>query len=274
MLNGRLGILFRLFGRGIVRKLMIPLVTLGILAVPMFAVEWNGSNLELWGVELPNNDKIIIISDKNPADFREQTMGDYVRELLSWWWVTVGLVYLLPVVLMPSTASFARDQVLWLRLTPCSARELALARLWRVVTALCFLGGMSLIVAFAVSYWHEISCTPAVWTVVGVLAHGLWAGGVVLVIGPLLRTPVDRALGSFFALLTPIIAFLLYVALEPKLPKTLQEWWPYTIPFAKLPTSPKAHILTSAAIGLVGLILSLVIQPGHWRSMNALIKRS
>jgi preprotein translocase subunit Sss1 len=253
--------------------MFLPLLTLGILVFPMLAVHWTGSSLELWGVKLSNNDTIIISDDMSISN-RDQAIDDYLRELLSWWWVTVGLVYLLPVVLMSSTASFARDQVLWLRMTPCSARELALARLWRVMTALFLLGGIGFVVALITSYWHEISCSTAVWTVAGVLAHGLWAGGVVLVIGPLLRTPVDRALGSFCAFLTPVIAFLLYIAFEPKLPKSLQEWWPFTIPFAKLPTNSKAHILTSAAIGVVGLILSLVIQPGHWRSMNPPIQRS
>ncbi len=275
-MNGRLGVLCRLFGRGVFAQLLPSIAVLAVLAVPMFAVRWHGSGLELWGVVF---DKNVIELDSGDGSAREKAMGDYLRELFSWWWVFVSLAYLLPVVLMVSAASFSRDQVLWLRMTPCSARELAVARLCRVLVALAVLSVLGLSLALAATYWHDTDPAVALWTVAGMLAHGLFAAGVVLLVGPLLRTPVDRALGSFFAFLAPIVAFMVFVALEPKLPSAVKEWWPYTIPFAKLQTGTTphvlgtagigAHVLSSAAVGAVGLLLSVLVQPGHWRSENA-----
>lgn len=263
-MRSSLPVLFQLFGRGACRKMLGVIGLLGLLTVPMLAVEWNGSELELWGVRFE--------SAGDPT--REAALGNYHRELISWWWGIVGLAYLLPVVLMTAAASFSRDQVLWLRMTPCSARELALARLWRVSVSLLGLGSVGLPVAVGVSYWHDAPCRAAVWTVAGMLAHGLWAAGIVLLVGPMLRTPVDRALGAFFAFLTPVFAFLLFVAFEPQFCPTVRGWWPFAIPFIRLPLDPKPHILSAAGLGAVGMFLSVVIQPGHRRYSNAPTSRS
>ncbi|WP_193788992.1 hypothetical protein, partial [Zavarzinella formosa] len=151
-MTGKFRILFRLSGRGVVRKAVITLVTLAVLAVPMFAVQRKGSTLELWGVELPKSTTIYISDDESVAESEaakalDDATEDYLRELFSWWWMIAGLAYVLPVMLMPSSASFARDQVLWLRMTPCSARDLALARLWRVGVALAVVGAPGIVVA-------------------------------------------------------------------------------------------------------------------------------
>ncbi|WP_238537658.1 hypothetical protein, partial [Zavarzinella formosa] len=94
-----------------------------------------------------------------------------------------------------------------------------------------------------------------------------------LAVGPLLRSPVARALGSFSAFLTPVIAFVVFVAVEFKLPRHAQEWWPYVIPFVKLPAAPGPHILSSAALGVAGLVLSLLVQPGRPRPTGASTER-
>ncbi len=258
-MSGRLAVLFRLSGRGAVQKLLLPLLALGVLVAPMLAVEWNGSTLMLWGVSFPDTG----------AQGRDGALGGYLRELLSWWWMGIGLAYMLPVILMASAGSFSRDQVLWLRMTPCSARELALARVWRVLAPLSLLGAGGFCVAFGVAWYHQVSPRAAAFTVAEMLAHGIWSAGIVLLIGPLLRAPVDRALCSFVAFLTPVMAFLVFIALQPRLSETLKVWWPYTIPFARLAADPKTHLLSSTAIGAGAMFVSVLLQPGHRRSSNA-----
>jgi hypothetical protein len=40
------------------------------------------------------------------------------------------------------------------------------------------------------------------------------------------------------------------------------------IPFAKLLSDPRPHVLSCAGLGAVGLLLSVLVQPGHRRSSN------
>jgi uncharacterized membrane protein YhaH (DUF805 family) len=258
-MNGRMPVLLRLFSRGVLVRSRSVFVVLGVLLVPMLGIHWNGSGLELWGVAFET---------AGPYT-RESALSDYLRELFSWWWIHVGLAYLLPVVLLATVASFSRDQVLWLRMTPCSARELALARLGRVVFSLLLIGSIGLAAAFGVAQWHDTTARGPAWTVGGMLAHGLWSAGALLLVGPYLQTPIDRALGAFFCFLAPVVAFLVFVALEPKLPGSVREWWPYTVPFARLSSDPGPHILSAAALGVAGMFLSVLLQPGHRRSPDA-----
>ena len=249
----RLLVLYRLIGQGSTKNLWIVLGGLTLVATMIGAAQWNGSGLELWNVAVGRETD------------REAAIASHLREMFSWWWLIIGFAYLLPVVLMPLSTSFSRDHVLWLRLTPCSPRKIALARACRGAGSALMLGGLGLSVAIVGAIYHDVSMSEGVWTVAGISTHVIWASGIVLIAGPFLPSPVDRALCAFFAFLVPIISFLVYAALKPSLPTVVEHYWPYVTFFVRPPRRMEEHTLAAFVIGLVGIGFSILIQPGKLR---------
>jgi hypothetical protein len=226
-------------------------LALGGLVLP---VRWETRRLVLWGTAL---DEFRVASGPTEA------LSLFVREVLSWWWLAAGVLYLLPVLLLPLAGSFARNQVLWLRLTPCSARELALGRAVRVVVASALLGGLGLAAVGVCALWHGLPARSLLPVGLGPGLHALAAGGLLLVCGPRLLTPVGRALAAFLVFLAPLISFLLFVTLRPHLPTAVAGWWPYVVPFAPDLGRPLPHLLGTAGLGLAALLVAAGLQPGH-----------
>ncbi len=190
----------------------------------------------------------------------------FLRECLSWWWLIAAVGYVLPVLLLPLAASFAPSQVLWLRLTPCSPRDVALARTARLGIAVASLGALGLPAAVACARWHGVPVAAVLDVAAGLLAHALLAGGVVLIAGPALYAPAGRALAAFVGFLMPLFLFLAYAALGARLPAGLRSWWPYAVPFVPAWGEPAGHVLVAAGLGAALVVLAVLRQPGRCES--------
>jgi hypothetical protein len=232
--------------------LVLVLLVLG-LALP--AREADGT-LALWGVAL----------EGYGVEGVGGPLRAFLRECLSWWWLVAAVGYVLPVLLLPLAGSFAPSQVLWLRLTPCSPRDVALARAARLGLGLFALAALGLPAAAAMTLWHGVPLAAVLDVAAGLPAHALLAGGVVLAAGPALKTPAGRALAAFVGFLAPLFAFLVYAALGPRLPAGLRPWWPYAVPFVPAWGEPARHVLAAAGLGAGLVVLAVLRQPGRCES--------
>jgi hypothetical protein len=244
-------VLLRVEARGVGRNLLpMGLLLAAGLAGPALAVRWEEGNLALGTAAL--------------TGFGGERVGattSYLRELFSWWWVAVAAAYLLPVVLLPTAASFSRDQILWLRLTPCSAREVAVGRAGRVLASTAALASLALPAGAFLAAYHDLPPGLLLATAAALPAHALLAGGLVLIAGPRIPLAATRALFAFVAFLAPVISFLAFVALRPHLDPSFGRWWPYVVPFAPPLDEASQHVLVSVGLGVLFLIMSVLLQP-------------
>jgi hypothetical protein len=241
--------------RGLVGCALVLVLLIGGLAMPARLTD---GVLQLWGVGM----------EGYAAAEEQGPLPAFVRECFSWWWLIAAVAYVLPVLLLPLAASFAPSQVLWLRLTPCSSRAVMLARTMRLLLGVAFLAALALPVVVLCTLRHDLPAHTLLDAAAGVLAHTLWAGGLVLVIGPSLKTPPGRALAAFVAFLTPLLSFVLYAALAPRLPGGLRSWWPYALPFAPSWGEPARHVLAAAALGAGLVALAVLRAPGRCESLS------
>jgi len=231
------------------------------LALELGGVGWDGQRATVAGM---------------PADGfgvggdRTATLVLLLGEMFSWAWTIGCVAFLLPAALLPLASSFGVSHTLWLRLTPCSPRELSAARAGRLLATVVAAGVVGGGWAWAAAAWHGLPWRGMLVPPLGALAHLLLAGAVVLLVGPRARSAVGRALTAFVGLLTPVVLFLV-VALtggRGAEPAAWRLWWPYAAPFTPALGDQLRHFGSAALLGLSLIGLSLVIPCGRvvWAS--------
>lgn len=214
--------------------------------------------LTLFGLDWPPGDALRFGA--------QEAANRVVRESFSSVWLGLILFYLAPKLLFPLADSFSTNQLLWLRLTPCTAVEIAAARALTVVSAA---GWVSLwTTGWALVAFARLDVPPPflVENVVGIGAYVLLCGGCLLILCDLLahRDSISRPL-VFASLFAPIC-----IALTSTLSaRETRLWLPYTSPYLVMfltPRSALAHALSAAAAGILLLVLHIFLaavrQPG------------
>jgi hypothetical protein len=240
------------FAAGVVRQAnwLLALWLAGVL-LPTTLLWWDAQANAVVFLTLTQKDYLPGLSEKVVIPY-------LLGELFSWGWAVVGLFYVLPGVLVPLARSYSVSQVLWLRLTPCTARDLALARLVRVLAASGVLAGLALAWAAICCAYHGLALSPFLVPVLGVLAHLWLASGGVLLAAPRLRTETGRSVCAFVALLIPLLSCAIMRAGEHHLTRDWLAWWPYAGPFTTTLQAAGQHFAVCAALGGVLLLLSLL----------------
>jgi hypothetical protein len=244
-------------GRNLAYCALVLALLIGGLALPARLTD---GVLHVWGV----------VMEGYAAGDEQGPLPAFLRECFSWWWLIASVAYVLPVLLLPLAASFAPSQVLWLRLTPCTPRSVMLARAARLMLGLAGLAALALPAAAVCTLRHGVPLAAILDAAGGVLAHTALAGGLILVIGPHLKTPPGRALAAFVAFLAPVLSFVVYAAVTPRLPSTLRSWWPYALPFAPSWGEPANHTAAAAALGAGLVALAVLCAPGRCESLSPL----
>jgi hypothetical protein len=208
----------------------------------------------------------VLQEDYLPGQPREVVLLSLLQEFFSWAWALACFVYLLPAVLLPLARSYSISQVLWLRLTPCTARDLAAARLGHVVLATLFLGALTLSWAVVCAWYHAVAVTPFLVLALGVVAHLWLAGGLVVLTAPLARSETGRALYACAALLLPLLSCAMMEAGRHSFGAFWRRWWPYAGPFVASLEPPLRHFTCCAGLGLLLLLISVLVSRGRLQS--------
>jgi hypothetical protein len=261
----RLRLLARVHLEGLVPGAELALLLLlGAALLVACPVGWNGEHLSVWGVDLP---------DFAPGLDRNGAVVAFVTEMLSWGWVVVLLGYVLPRVLLPLAASFAPNQVLWQRLSCCTARDVSYARGLRVLVVAALVGGLTVVLALVAAWRFEIPVVPLLDAPAGLAGQIVLAGGLIVFLCPLSRTQSGRLLVAVAAGLVPVLSLLPYLSLRQHLVPFLALWWPFAVPFTA-PLGPQVcHNLACLFLGFVCLAVATLAQPGRPRSFDSLSRK-
>ncbi len=249
-------VLARFQARGLWRPVpWLAAVLLAGTCLLTLCARWNTDVLVFLGVSLDQFGR---------GEARESVLLRFLGEFGSWAWIFVlGGAYMLPVVLLPLAMSYSVSSVLWLRLSPCSSRDLALARVARLLLGLVVVVGLSIPPAWICAWYHGVPALPLMRQVGGMASHLVWSGGLVLALSGWIRGEVARLLTAFFAFLVPMLSYGLYLALHVNLSDDNATWWPYTFPFLHDAGNQGKHYLASLAVGGGLVILSILTDSGR-----------
>lgn len=253
----RLLLLSRILAAGVFRNvgamLAVWLLGVGVLTT---LVSWNEGAGRLVFLGAVQHEHL-------PGAPREEAILHLLREMFSWAWALAGLTYLLVALLMPLARSYSVSQVLWLRLTPCTARDLAAARVSRVLLASLFLASLSLSWAGICAVYHGVTMEPFLVLTLGLAAHAILASGLVVATAPAARTETGRFTCAFIALLLPLLSCAMMEAGRHWLEPSWRNWWPYSGPFVAGLEPPLRHFASCAGLGLLLLLVSVGVARGR-----------
>jgi hypothetical protein len=245
--------------RGALDRLSAPIAVLALFGVTVTFVRWDPATRDLYLWRIPF--KVTLLIDGGEAGLREHAIQELIRETLSWWWLVVVFLYVLPTLLLPLARSFSIEQMLWLRLAPCTARDIAAARACRVIVAALSLTALSALFASASSIYHATAASDALLAASEVGTHVVLACGILLILAPSLSSPTARLVCAFVALSSPMLLYFTYAALESFLPAVCSRYWPYVVPFEPFNLRGQGHTIATAAVGTCLLVTSVFIQP-------------
>src|SRR6266404_8427195 len=255
--SNRLVALVSVFGYGVTRRLIWVLLLWAIgVGLLTFGVSWDegSSMVVLFGTSLPGF---------GTGRSRDTTVTLLLAEFFSWAWLIAIGVYVLPSVMLPLAGSYSVSATLWARLTPATPREVAVARLVRVLGPTAVLAVLGAVWAMACATYHNLSMEALLAQAGGLPAHLFCSAGVVAVLGSYLRTDLGRTLSAFLALLLPVASFLLFVTLAFRMEGGWKPWWPYACPFVGGVGDQGPHFASIAAVGGLLLTLSVVCRTGR-----------
>jgi len=253
----RLAALVMVFGNGAGRRLgwVLGLWLIGLVLLTI-GVSWDQttSTVMLCGSPLPGF---------GSGREREPTVELLLSEFFSWGWLLIVGVYVLPSVLLPLADSFSVSATLWVRLTPAAPREVAVARLARVLGPVFLLAVLGTTWALLCAAYHDLPPWGLLAQASGLPVHLLCSAGAVAFLGGGQRTDLGRSLLGFLALLLPVALFLLYVTVAFRLETAWKPWWPYACPFVGSVGEQGRHFACAAALGCLLLVLSIVFRTGR-----------
>jgi len=134
----------------------------------VFIIQYDGENVLLH--------TIIIHSDTNKKEALEFVFYEY----FSLSWIFLSTLYLLPKLLLPLTNSFSINQMLWLRLTPCSPIEIAITRVLWVISWAIWLSISGIITMLLIIYHHKIFLNNLFLDIGGLISYIILTGGIVI----------------------------------------------------------------------------------------------
>ena len=185
-----------------------------------------------------------------------------LSEFFCWGWVIVIMAFWLPNVLLPLGNSHSTSQVLWLRMTPTTASDMALARVcWLLLASTClglFAGSWVVIC----SIYHSLSPLSMLVLVGGLLTHLLVSGGMVLFFSGWVRSDRARIVCVFVSFVLPCLSCLGYFACQRE-EGSWVDWWPYATPFTYVSGKDGKHLISCALFGLVFVAAYVATQRGQ-----------
>ncbi|NBO91769.1 MAG: hypothetical protein EBV06_05590 [Planctomycetia bacterium] len=252
----RVGILTAVLCRGLGRQLffIFLLFVVGVTVLTL-AVGWNGQTVTLFGIpeegygELPS---------------REAGMPVVLATYFGAAWAIGLLIYVLPTVLLPLASSYSLTHLLWLRSLHFTPREVAAARVVRVLIALVITTGLAVVWVAVMAVYHEIGVRVLLYAVTGWSAHLLLASGLLLAIGPHLQGTLERATAAMAGILLPIAMFAAaYIGSHRTAETVWGPWVPYTCPLTHLFPDAERHYAAAAVGGVLLLFWSIIAARGR-----------
>jgi hypothetical protein len=252
--SNRVFLLARVFTHGLFQGAWWLVVT-WIVAVVLFTwfVTWDGRIVVWCGIP------------QEPlagAGSQEAMTRLLLSEYFCWGWVFVSLAFCLPNVLLPLATSHSISQVLWLRLTPTTPREMAVARICRLLLAASFLGLLGSSWGVICAIYHSVSPVRMLLLVSGFLTHLLVSGGLVLFFSQWARSDKARIVCVFVSFVLPCLSCLGYFAFQRQA-GVWGEWWPYATPFTYVLGKDDKHLISCALLGLLLIIAYIAMQRGQ-----------
>jgi hypothetical protein len=204
-------------------------------------VGWNGSNLTILNV---------VVEDYGGSS-REIVLSNYWYEIFSCSWLFIAISILPNYLLLPLVESFSISQILWLRFTPCLSSEIALAKVFWVISWGLWINVLTVIWAVIYSIFHHIILADVFLHIVGLFGHVVFSGGIIVVLDFLLREDHRyRITISTVALLLPLVISFVHFSQIIKDDKYL----PFVIPF----TNASENMSNFISAAITGTILLLI----------------
>lgn len=251
----RIRILGALYADGVWRNTawVCVLWAIGLLLVTVFT-RWNGESLVFCGVQ---HDSPLYSGNRVSA------LYVLIGEMFSWAWLLSSLLYVLPSVLLPLATSHSTSHILWVRLTPATSGELAVARLDRVVRAVILLWSISTMWVVTCCIYHSLPFGPGLILTLGFAAHVVLSAGIVLVGCLGASSDKPRDVTELVALLVPPLSCVAFLAFPQAFMDEWTKWWPYACPFAYPLNHNANHFLASFILGVLLIIVYIFFRRGQ-----------
>lgn len=189
---------------------------------------------------------------------REESLSALLNEFFSWAWIIVALFYLSK-LLKRLSESFSVNEMLWLRLIPCSPYEVAVARACWVIGSALALGTLGAIWVLTCSVFHQVGFDGLFVNVEGLVSHVLLSGGIVVALNLVIEIGESEQNSiSVISLLTPMILTPIYLGINKLADTNYTLFFPYTIPFNRGLQNTIFHFGVTALIGTFLLCLHAV----------------
>lgn len=221
---------------------------IGIL-VGTLAVGWDSSetSVTFFGVLL-----------KLYGQNRDDSLVRFLNQIFSWGWVVAIFLLFSPIKKLSET--FSVNEMLWLRLLPCSPYEVAIARALWIIGYAFFLGILGTAWAIICASFHQVSIRELLINVEGLVSHVLLSGGIVVALS--LVIPIRKSeqnLISVIAMMLPLVLTLIYYGISGLQVQGVMKYFPYSSPFNPGLKNTFFHFGTATLIGVV-LLGSHIVQ--------------
>ena len=181
---------------------------------------------------------------------RETVYISLLHELFSWAWIYIAFDVLFR-LLLPLGDSFSVSQLLWLRLTPCSPVDIAVARGIWVIAYGVLLGVLGLIWMLITSLYYHVFSTNLLLDALGLVSYIIFAGGMIAVLDFDLEFDyLSKKVIAVVALFFPSLLGLVKLGIANLIHGEYAKFFPYTHPFAMLTSENLYHFGVAGILGL------------------------
>ena len=214
--------------------------------ISVFIIQYDGENVFLLNT-------IVVNSGINKKEALEFVYYEY----FSLSWILFSTLYLLPKLLLPLSNSFSVNQLLWLRLTPCSPIEIATTRVLWVISWAIWLSFSGIIWLLLIIYHHRIFLDNIFLDITGLASYIIFTGSIVITCTNFYNVySFNKTLISLGSLCSNIIFCYIYYAFPNII---FKKFLPIALPFSKyfLPDR-NVHFIMAALIGSFLLIIHML----------------
>lgn len=188
------------------------------------------------------------------GQYRDDSLLSLLNEIFSWGWLIISIFLFR--LLKKLSESFSVNEMLWLRLLPCSPYEVALARALWIIGYACFIGILGTVWAVICTLFHHVSMSEILINIEGLVSYVLLSGGIVVSLN--LVSSVKKLEPNFIssiACITPIVLGLIYRGISNLQDNGIMKYFPYSFPFNTGLRNTFFHFGTATLIGvcLIGL---------------------